>query len=117
MKEIDKVYDLANQVAKACNCFKGGMLTDWDEDSVKSALEAVPNKHVENFKDLIYCYMKGAPNSYFKKLKAGYNPVDALVNVLTPKTQLFDFTDWNKVSDKFDVTYDWKAEKGLFGQY
>tara|TARA_B100002019_G_C21124604_1_gene525138 strand:+ start:333 stop:683 length:351 start_codon:yes stop_codon:yes gene_type:complete len=106
MKEIDKVYDLADQVAEACNCFKGGMFTDWDEDSVKSALESVPNKHVENFKDLIYCYMKGAPDSVFKTLKANYNPVDALVRELTPKTDFFDFTDWRSVSNKFGVNYE-----------
>ena len=102
-KEIDKVYDLADQVVEACNCFKGGKFTNWDEDSVKSALESVPNKHVENFKDLIYCYMKGAPDSVFKTLKANYNPVEALLRELTPIEQIFDFTDWGSVENKFGV--------------
>jgi len=105
-QKLDKVYDAANKIADACKCFKGGIFTDWDEDVVKSSLENVPSGSEDDLKDLLYCYMKGAPDSMFNKLKPNYNPVDALIRTLTPKTQYFDSTDWRSVSNKYGVDYE-----------
>ena len=96
-QKVDEVYNVAHKIADACKCFKGGIFTDWDEDVVKSSLESVPSGSEDDLKDLLYCYMKGAPDSMFNKLKPNYNPVDALIRTLTPKTQYFDGNEFWKI--------------------
>ncbi len=76
------VHSIVNQIADSCNCFQSSFFTSWDKEGVKAALKTLPPGLENELQELLYCYMKGAPDSEFKDLKPSDNPLNILTKEL-----------------------------------
>lgn len=95
------IVNAVENISYDCGCFK--QYSDWDEENVKDYLEGVPNNEKDDFMDLLYCYMKGAPDSVFSNMKNTDNPVEILIGELSPSWQILDDTDWDSVKTKYNI--------------
>ena len=55
--EDKNAINIANQIAKACDCFSNSSFSDWDEIAFVSAIEKIKDKKTfNNVNSVIHCY-------------------------------------------------------------
>ena len=58
--EDQNSINIANQIAKACDCFSNSSFSDWDEIAFVSAIEKIKDKKTfNNVNSIVYCYNNG----------------------------------------------------------
>ena len=84
--EDKNAINIANQIAKACDCFSNLYFSDWDEIAFVSAIEKIKDKNTfNNVNTIIYCYMKGNgsrvnPFSSIERKMHGKADLESLAN-------------------------------------
>ena len=84
--EDKNAINIANQIAKACDCFSNSSFSDWDEIAFVSAIEKIKDKNTfNNVNTIIYCYMKGNgsrvnPFSSIERKMHGKADLESLAN-------------------------------------
>jgi hypothetical protein len=55
--EDQNSINIANQIAKACDCFSNSYFSDWDEIAFVSSIEKIKDKKTfDNVNAIVYCY-------------------------------------------------------------
>ena len=58
--EDQNSINIANQIAKACDCFSNSYFSDWDEIAFVSSIEKIKDKNTfNNVNAIVYCYNNG----------------------------------------------------------
>ena len=58
--EDQNSINIANQIAKACDCFSNSYFSDWDENTFVSSIEKIKDKKTfNNVNSIVYCYNNG----------------------------------------------------------
>ena len=58
--EDQNSINIANQIAKACDCFSNSYFSDWDEITFVSSIEKIKDKKTfDNVNAIVYCYNNG----------------------------------------------------------
>ena len=58
--EDQNSINIANQIAKACDCFSNSYFSDWDEIAFVSSIEKIKDKKTfDNVNAIVYCYNNG----------------------------------------------------------
>ena len=84
--EDQNSINIANQIAKACDCFSNSSFSDWDEIAFVSAIEKIKDKNTfNNVNTIINCYMTGNgsrvnPFSSIERKKHGKADLESLAN-------------------------------------
>jgi hypothetical protein len=58
--EDENSINIANQIAKACDCFSNSYFSDWDEITFVSSIEKIKDKKTfDKVNAIVYCYNNG----------------------------------------------------------
>ena len=58
--EDQNSINIANQIAKACDCFSNSYFSDWDEITFVSSIEKIKDKKTfDKVNAIVYCYNNG----------------------------------------------------------
>jgi hypothetical protein len=58
--EDENSINIANQIAKACDCFSNSYFSDWDEITFVSTIEKIKDKKTfDKVNAIVYCYNNG----------------------------------------------------------
>jgi len=67
--EDQNSINIANQIAKACDCFSNSYFSDWDEIAFVSAIEKIKDrKTFDNVNAIVYCYSFDSAKGDLKSL-------------------------------------------------
>jgi hypothetical protein len=75
--EDQNSINIANQIAKACDCFSNSYFSDWDEIAFVSSIEKIKDKNTfNNVNAIVYCYNngKGDLKSLSNKMMDSWEP-------------------------------------------